>query len=121
MSDRIMEKARELGAILGQTAEFGALNRARKRLEEDESLRPLIEAMDQLERELAEMLQRGEQPDDAFRVRYESAFGALQGHASYQGMVAAQSNFDRILARVNEEIGRGMEQGSASRIILPGR
>ena len=42
MSDRILEKARELGAILGQTAEFGALSRARKRLEEDETLRPLI-------------------------------------------------------------------------------
>jgi cell fate (sporulation/competence/biofilm development) regulator YlbF (YheA/YmcA/DUF963 family) len=121
MSDRIMEKARELGAILGQTAEFGALSRARRRLEEDETLRPLIESMDTLERELAEMLQRGEQPDDAFRERYESSFGALQGHVSYQGMVAAQANFDRILARVNEEIGKGMEQGAGSRIILPGR
>ena len=121
MSDRIMEKARELGGILGQTAEFGALNRARKRLEEDETLRPLIETMDQLERELAEMLQRGEQPDETFRERYETSFGSLQGHASYQGMVAAQANFDRILQRVNEEIGKGMEQGAGSRIILPGR
>ena len=121
MTDRIMEKARELGAILGQTSEFGALSRARKRIEEDETLRPLLEGMETLERELAAMLQRGEQPDDAFRERYESAFGELQGHASYQGMIAAQSNFDRILARVNDEIGKGMEQGSNSRIILPGR
>ena len=121
MSDRITEKARELGAILGQTSEFGALNRARKRLEEDETLRPLLEAMDKLERELAEMLQRGEQPDDAFRERYESSFGALQSNSAYQGMIAAQSNFDRILTRVNEEIGKGMEQGAGSRIILPGR
>ena len=121
MTDRILEKARELGAFLGQTAEFGALTRARKRLEEDETLRPFIVEMDGLERELAEMLQRGQQPDDAFRERYENAFGALQGHVSYQGMVAAQANFDRILARVNDEIGKGMEQGSNSRIILPGR
>lgn len=121
MSDRILEKARELGAILGQTAEFGALTRARKRLEEDETLRPLIESMDALERELAEILQRGENPDEAFRERYETSFGALQGHATYQGMVAAQANFDRILARVNDEIGKGMEQGAGSRIIIPGR
>ena len=121
MSDRILEKARELGGILGQTAEFGALTRARKRIEEDETLRPLIEAMDTLERELAEMLQRGEQPDEAFRERYESSFGALQSNSAYQGMVAAQANFDRILARVNEAIGQGMEQGAGSRIILPGR
>lgn len=121
MSDRILEMAKELGAVLGQTAEFGALSRARKRIEEDDSLRPLVQAMDELERELSEMLQRGEQPEDAFRERYETAFGALQSHASYQGMVAAQSNFDRILTKVNEAIGQGMEQGSQSRIILPGR
>jgi len=119
MSDRIMEKARELGAMLGQTAEYGALTRARKRLEEDATLQPLLEAMDGLERELAALLQRGEQPDEAFRERYETAFGDLQGHATYQGMVAAQANFDRILARVNDAIGQGMEQGAGSRIIIP--
>ena len=121
MSDRIIEKARELGGILGQTGEFGALTRARKRLEEDETLRPLIEAMDALERELAEMLQRGEQPDEAFRDRYERSFGELQANPAYQAMVAAQANFDRILARVNDAISQGMEQGAGSRIIIPGR
>lgn len=119
MSDRIMEKARELGAMLGQTAEHGALTRARKRIEDDESLRPLLSAMDSLERDLTALLQRGEEPDDAFRQRYEESFGALQAHAAYQGMIAAQANFDRILARVNESIGQGMEQGSGSRIIIP--
>lgn len=119
MTDRIMEKARELGAMLGQTAEYGAMIRARKRVEDDESLRPLLTAMDSLERELTDLLQSGGQPDDAFRERYEESFGALQGHAAYQGMVAAQANFDRILARVNESIGQGMEQGAGSRIIIP--
>lgn len=119
MSDRIMEMAGDLGALLGQTAEYGALGRARKRIEEDESLRPLVQTMDDLERELAEMMQRGEQPDDAFRQRYEASFSELQGNASYQGMIAAQANFDRILARVNEAIGQGMERGAGSRIIIP--
>ena len=119
MTDRIIEKARELGAMLGQTAEFGAVTRARKRIEEDETLRPLLTSMDSLEQELTGMLQRGEQPDEEFRARYEESFGALQGHATYQGMVAAQANFDRIVARVNEAIGQGMEQGAGSRIIIP--
>jgi hypothetical protein len=34
-------------------------------------------------------------------------------------MVAAQSNFDKLLTRVNDEISRGMEMGAQSRIILP--
>jgi hypothetical protein len=37
----------------------------------------------------------------------------------YQGLVAAQSNFDRVMGRVNEEIARGIEAGEQSRIILP--
>ena len=85
------------------------------------ALRPYMGNRAQLERELAEMLQRGEQPDDAFRERYETSYGELQSHAAYQGMVAAQANFDRVLARVNEAIGKGMEQGAGSRIIIPGR
>lgn len=117
--ERIIEKAKELGAMLGQTAEYGAIARARKRLEEDESLRPLITAMDALERELAQTLQQGEEPDEAFRERYERTFGELQGHAAYQGMVSAQANFDRILAQVNQAIGEGMEKGAGSRIIIP--
>ena len=35
------------------------------------------------------------------------------------GMIAAQSNFDRILTKVNEEISKGVELGATSRIILP--
>ena len=119
MTDRIIEKAQELGAMLGQTSEYAAVGRARKRIEEDDTIRPLLGSMDTLEQELTEMLQRGEQPDDAFRARYEEAFGALQGHATYQAMIAAQANFDRIVARVNEAIGQGMEQGAGSRIIIP--
>jgi len=42
----------------------------------------------------------------------------LQGMTVYQGMVAAQSNFDRLMKRINEEIGKGIEAGEKSRIIL---
>jgi hypothetical protein len=37
----------------------------------------------------------------------------------YQALVAAQSNFDRVMSRINEEIARGIEAGAQSRIILP--
>ena len=48
----------------------------------------------------------------------KASFGTLQASAAYQGLVAAQSNFDKLLQRVNEEIGKGIEAGSQSRIIL---
>jgi hypothetical protein len=43
----------------------------------------------------------------------------VQASPVYQQLVAAQTNFDKILRRVNEEISRGMEAGAQSRIILP--
>ena len=91
----------------------------RQRRRQGARLRPLVAEMDKLERELAALLQQRQEPDEAFRERYEKSFGELQGHAGYQAMVAAQANFDRILAQVNEAIGKGMEQGSGSRIIIP--
>jgi hypothetical protein len=33
--------------------------------------------------------------------------------------VAAQSNFDRLLQKVNQEMGEGIEAGSKSSIIMP--
>jgi hypothetical protein len=43
----------------------------------------------------------------------------VQQKTAYQAVVAAQSNFDRLMGRINEEIGRGIEMGEQSRIILP--
>ena len=50
---------------------------------------------------------------------YEQKFGEVQSRMEYQSLVAAQSNFDKILARVNEEISKGMATAAQSRIILP--
>ena len=64
-------------------------------------------------------LHAGREPADQVKIEYEQVFAQLQAMPVYQGMVAAQSNFDKLLARVNEEISRGMEAGAQSRIILP--
>ena len=49
---------------------------------------------------------------------YEKAFGRLQASPVYQGLVAAQANFDRVLGRVNEGITKAIEEGAKSRIII---
>lgn len=119
MADTITEKAQELGRLIGQTDEFSALNRARQRLREDDELRELIETIESTERELTQALQQGQEPSEELRTRYEETASSLQGHPGYQSLVAAQSNLDKILKRVNEAIGQGMEKASSSRIILP--
>jgi hypothetical protein len=75
--------------------------------------------LDSLEHEVATALHSGQEPPEALKAQYEQLFNELQALPAYQGLVAAQSNFDKLLAQVNEEISRGVEAGAQSRIILP--
>lgn len=119
MTDGMKERAQELGRLLGQSDEYKALGRARQRLTEDKDAVAAMNRLDALEREISTALHTGQEPDENAKQEYEQVFGALQASPSYQGLVAAQSNFDKVLQRVNEEISRGMESGAQSRIILP--
>lgn len=119
MDEIIAERARELGRYLSQTPEYSAVERSRAAVDDDRELVTHLNRLLELEQEAAGLVRRGEEPSDEFRSEYERVYSAIQSSAVYQGMVAAQSNFDKILMRVNEEITRGMEAGAKSRIILP--
>lgn len=119
LGDPIRERAQELGRAMGQTEEYKALTRARERIGDDREAVRRMNRLSELEREVSAALHAGEEPSAAVQEEYEQVFTELQASPSYQGLVAAQSNFDKILLRVNEEIGRGIESGSRSRIIMP--
>jgi cell fate (sporulation/competence/biofilm development) regulator YlbF (YheA/YmcA/DUF963 family) len=117
--ESIAEKAKELGRLIGQTDEYKALVRARERFSEDREAVARVNRLAELEQMVGEALQRGVEPSEEIRNDYETVFAELQSSPVYQGMVAGQSNFDRVLQRVNEDISKGIEAGAASRIILP--
>jgi cell fate (sporulation/competence/biofilm development) regulator YlbF (YheA/YmcA/DUF963 family) len=119
MSEAMLEKAKEVGRLLGQTDEYKALQRARERLNEDRETVERVNELAELERELQSQLQQGQEPSEEQRKRYEETFSELQSGSIYQSLVSAQSNFDRLLQQVNEEIGKGIEAGSKSSIIMP--
>jgi cell fate (sporulation/competence/biofilm development) regulator YlbF (YheA/YmcA/DUF963 family) len=119
ITENLTEKARELGRLIGQTDEYKALERARERFSNDREAVQRVNRLAELETEIGQALQREEEPSEEARADYERSFGELQGNPAYQAMVAAQSNFDRILTKVNEEISKGVEAGAQSRIILP--
>jgi len=104
---------------MGQTDEYKALSRARERIGDDREVVQRMNRLSELEREVSVALHAGEEPSVAVQEEYERMFSELQASPAYQALVAAQSNFDKILLRVNEEIGRGMESGARSRIIMP--
>jgi cell fate (sporulation/competence/biofilm development) regulator YlbF (YheA/YmcA/DUF963 family) len=117
--DGITEKARDLGRLLGQTPEYQALDRARSRAMEDRELSGSLNQMAEMEKTIGAALRAGAEPTLEQQESYERVFNELQSSSVYQGLVAAQANFDKILGRVNENISEGIESGSRSRIILP--
>lgn len=119
MSDPLTDKAQELGRLLGQTPEYQAVSRAQQRLAEDKAAITAMNRLSELEGDVERALQSGREPDDVVKQEYERVFSELQASPAYQEYVAAQTNFDKKLVRVNEEISRGIESGSRSRIILP--
>lgn len=117
--DAIQDRAREVGRLIAQTDEYKALKRANDRLSDDREAVAAINRLSELEGELASMLRAGRQPSQEQQEEYEGLVESLQQMTVYQGVVAAQSNFDRLMERINEEIAQGIQAGDQSRIILP--
>ena len=114
----ILEMADRLGQSLARTQEYQALRRALTASGEDRELAELQSQILELEQEMEQHLRAGREPTKDQAEAYESFFGRLQSNPSYQRGVSAQANFDKMVARVNETIHRGIEKGAESRIIL---
>lgn len=113
-----IEKAKDLGNALGRTEEYQAVKRAIQAADEDRDLTTLRRELEALENNIEASLRSGQEPDAETGAAYESAVTRLQSSATYQRLVAAQTNFDKLMARVNQAIAQGMEEGGKSRIIL---
>lgn len=116
--EEILGMAERLGQSLARTGEYQALKRAMEASGDDRELAELQGSMNALEDQLQVALQGGQEPSEELTEEYEVLFGRLQGNASYQRLVAAQTNFDKIVQRVNETIHQGIQKGADSRIIL---
>ena len=115
---RIEELAESLGRALGGTPEYRTLARAKESADDDRDMTRLKNELIKVEQSVQAALQRGEQPASEDMKHYETAMGELQSLSVYQSLVAAQSNFDRIMHRVDGAIQEGMQAGAASPIIL---
>jgi cell fate (sporulation/competence/biofilm development) regulator YlbF (YheA/YmcA/DUF963 family) len=115
----LMDLARQLGNALGRTEEYQALRRAIRAADDD---RDLVEARNRLldiEQRIAQRVRDGQEPGTELATEYDGAVTVLQGLAGYQRLVAAQANFDKVMAKVNEAIMGGMDEVGESRIVLP--
>ena len=116
----IDQKAQELGRLLGQSEEYKALLRASERLREDATCRQLLADVERIAQDIERAAQEGREPAKDQVERYDRALQGVQSHQVYQQVVAAQANFEKLMAKVNARIYEGLKQGAASPIITLG-
>ena len=83
---------------------------------------PHLRALDAINPEdiaFQDALKGGSEPETSLKESYEKAVGQLQSNSTYQRLVSAQANFDKVLFKVNRTIQEGIAEGAESRIILP--
>ncbi|MDP3909637.1 MAG: YlbF family regulator [Gemmatimonadales bacterium] len=114
------DKAEELGRLLGQTEEYKALRRATEAIREDKVVQQALQEAERLAQEIERVAQQGQEPTKEQVEKYDGTLQSVQGHPVYQQMVAAQSNFEKLMAKVNSRIYEGMKKGAASPIITLG-
>jgi cell fate (sporulation/competence/biofilm development) regulator YlbF (YheA/YmcA/DUF963 family) len=116
----IEDKAKDLGRLIGQSPEYQAVKRASDSLNDDKETLSLLQKMEQLRVDAQRMMQRGERPSEDMERQLDTLLGEVQGRATYQRLLVAQENFDKIMGRVNDWILEGIEKGATSSIITLG-
>ncbi len=113
----IWDKAQELGRLIGQSTEYQAMRRAEATLREDKETVARLDRIQQLARQVDQAIAQGQMPDPAVAESYETAVRELETSPSGQAYVVARANFDKLMAKVNEQISQGIEKGATSSII----
>ncbi len=114
------DKAIELGRMIGQSSEYQAVKRANDALSADREAVGLLQRLEQLRVDAQRLIERGENPTPEMEQQLDALLSDIQGRPVYQRAIAAQENFDKIMARVNTWILDGIKRGSASPIITLG-
>jgi cell fate (sporulation/competence/biofilm development) regulator YlbF (YheA/YmcA/DUF963 family) len=114
------EKAKELGRLIGQSAEYQAVKRTSEALNADQAAVTSLQRMEELRVEAQQLMQRGERPTPEMEQELDALLGTVQSNITYQHAIAAQENFDKTMLKVNEWILDGIKKGAESRIITLG-
>ncbi len=116
----ISDKATELGRLIGQSPEYQAVKRANDALREDADALAMLERMEGLRQEAQRLMQQGQNPTPEMEQELEQLLDKVQVNATYQRLIVAQENFDKVMMQVNQWILDGIKKGATSSIITLG-
>jgi len=117
--EAIMKKAQELGRLISQTAEFGYLSSSQQELDDDREATEKLNRLKKVQEKVVNTVERGDEPDEELLEEREELAQELQRDRKYQSLVSAQSNFDKLMKKVNRAISKGLKKGEDSDIIMP--
>ena len=111
------EKAKDLGRQVGQSPEYQALKRSNDLLTEDQEASAVLRRLSQLRGEAQQFMERGEDPPQEMEQELDTLLQGVESNPAYQRAIVAQTNFDKLMMRVNEWISDGIRTGAVSKII----
>jgi cell fate (sporulation/competence/biofilm development) regulator YlbF (YheA/YmcA/DUF963 family) len=111
------EKARDLGRVIGQSAEYQAVKKSSEALNADREAVTILQQMEKIRVDAQQMIQRGEQPTAEMEQQLDDLLSKVQTNAVYQRAMVAQENFDKVMFQVNNWIMDAMKKGATSSII----
>ncbi len=114
----IMDQAKKLGNALAHTDEYQALKRSIEGADNDREIVEMRNELEKLEGPISAALRSGQEPQKEDAEKYEELVTKLQANSNYQRLVAAQTNFDKVVQKVNQTIAEGIQEAAESRIIL---
>ena len=116
----ISDKATELGRLIGQSPEYQAVKRANDALREDAEALAMLERMEGLRQEAQRLMQQGQNPTPEMEQELEQLLDKVQVNTTYQRLIVAQENFDKVMMQVNQWILDGIKKGATRSIITLG-
>ena len=111
------ESAQALGAQIGQSPEYKSLRRAEEGVGKDDALKALLQEYQGLQDRIIGMQAQGRPVPEEIRKRAEGLQMKVESQPLYQQMIAAQANYEKLMARVNQAMGDGVKQGTSQKII----
>ena len=116
----LSERSLELGRLIGQTLEYQAVKRANDSLNEDKAAMALLEKMEKLRLDAQRMIVKGTNPTPEMEQELDRLLGDVQTNPTYQRVLVANENFDKVMVQVNQWILEGIRKGATSSIITLG-
>ncbi len=113
-----MDKAFELGKLVGQGEEYKALKRAQEGIEQATELKLKFDRMEQVAEQLEQSAAQGSEPPKDEIEEYDRLFNEAQADPRYQQLAVAQANFDKLMVQVQQRMAEGMRKGAESPIII---